>query len=203
MKTIAILWNSMEDNFENVLNDLKNYSNILDCFKINFNDNFDKFISDIYPYSGSDKWKLEYKINIMNNKYKKNEILVLFLDIPNSEKIYCERKKTYLYKNVEEIKQNIRQKYKNLVKNYCFDNIFHMTDDEIEFNKTLLIIKKHLIINCFNNKDGFVTLSDFLINEKKFIKKDELNGKRDKFWFANNMFMFKKAKENSYEVYSE
>ena len=123
MKTIAILWNSMEDNFENVLNDLKNYSNILDCFKINFNDNFDKFISDIYPYSGSDKWKLEYKINIMNNKYKKNEILVLFLDIPNSEKIYCERKKTYLYKNVEEIKQNIRQKYKNLVKNYCFDNI--------------------------------------------------------------------------------
>ena len=83
MKTIAILWNSMEDNFNEALQDINEQAQILDCFKVDFNDNFDKFISDIYPYSGDEKWKLEYKINIMNNKYKKNEVLILFLDINN------------------------------------------------------------------------------------------------------------------------
>lgn len=203
MKTIAILWNSMEDNFNDALEDINEQAHILDCFKVDFNNNFDKFISDIYPYSGDEKWKLEYKINAMNNKYKKNEVLILFLDIPSSNKIYCERKNIYLYENVEKLKKCIRDKYKNIVKNYSFDNIFHMTDDELEFDKTLLIIKKHFILSWINNRKGFIRLNDYLINDKDIIETNELNGKREKFWFADMLFMYKKEKFNSYELYSE
>ena len=39
MKTIAILWNSMENNFLEALKDIEEFSIVHDCFKINFNDN--------------------------------------------------------------------------------------------------------------------------------------------------------------------
>ena len=203
MRAIAILWNSMENNFDEALSDIKRFSEIQECFKINFDNNFDEFISDIYPYSGDQKWKLDYKINIMNNKYTKNEVMILFLEIPNSNKIYCERKKTFLYENIENLKEFIRSKYKVKVKNYSFDNVFHMTDDELEYEKTLQIIKKHLMISFINSNQGFINLNNYLGNDRQIVEKNELNGKRDKFWFADNLFMYKKAKEDSYELYSE
>ena len=203
MKTIAILWNSMENNFLEALKDIEQFSIVHDCFKINFNDNFSSFISDIYPYKGDQKWKLDYKIGIMNNQYTKNEVMILFLEIPDSKRVYIERKKTYIYENVEKIKKFIRCKYKEKVVNYSFDNIFHMTDDESEYLKTLQIIKKYLIISFVNNQQGFIKLNNYLHISKNFIEKNELNGKRDKFWLADGMFMYKKAKEKTYELYSE
>lgn len=202
MKAIAILWNSMGEYFSDALKDIKQFSTIQDCFKINFNNRFKDFISDIYPYKGDQKWKLDYKINIMNNKYTKNEVLIMFLEVPDSEKIYIERKKTYIYKNIEELKKIIRSKYEQKILNYSFDNVFHMTDDETEYLETLQIIKKHLIISFVNNS-GYMKLNDYLYTNKKFVEKNEQTGKRDKFWFADNMFMYKNVKENSYELYSE
>ena len=203
MKTIAILWNSMGNNFLEALKDIEQISIVHDCFKINFNDNFSSFISDIYPYKGDQKWKLDYKIGIMNNRYTKNEVMILFLEIPDSKRVYIERKKTYIYENVEKIKKFIRCKYKEKVLNYSFDNIFHMTDDESEYLKTLQIIKKYLIISFINNQQGFIELNKYLYSSKNYIEKNELNGKRDKFWFAGDMFMYKKAKDKTYELYSE
>lgn len=203
MKAIAILWNSMENYFNDAISDIGAFCGIDDIIKINFDNNFASFITDIYPYVGKDKWKLEYKINIMNNRYTRNEVVILFLNIPHSKKVYCERKKTYVYENVEKLKQFIRNKYKNLVIDYSFDNIFHMTDDELEYEKTLLIIKKHFLVNLINSSHGFVHLDNYLIGPKNPIKKSELNGKRDKFWFAGNLFMYKTIKEDSYEVYAE
>lgn len=96
MKTIAILWNSMGNNFLEALKDIEQISIVHDCFKINFNDNFNSFISDIYPYKGNQKWKIDYKIGIMNNRYTKNEVMILFLEIPDSKRVYIERKKIYI-----------------------------------------------------------------------------------------------------------
>jgi len=38
--------------------------------------------------------------------------------------------------NLEKLKSSIRNKYKEKVNVYFFDNVFHMTDDEIEFKAT-------------------------------------------------------------------
>lgn len=203
MKAIAILWNSMEHNFASALNDINRKAQVLECFKIDFKEEFKQFIADIYPYEGENYWKLEYKIKAMFNRYSKNEIYILFLEVPDSKKIYIERKSIFIYENVEELKKYIRNKYKEIVSNYAFDNVFHMTDDMPEFEKTLLIIYKHFILNFLNRKNGFIKLDDYLLKSKDFLEPNEKNGKRKKFYFADSLFMFKASKSGTYETYSE
>lgn len=41
-----------------------------------------------------------------------------------------------VYSNLENLKSSIRNKYKEKVNLYFFDNVFHMTDDENEFKTT-------------------------------------------------------------------
>lgn len=202
MKAIAIIWNSMREHFNEALDDISNDAKIFDALKINFSDEFNSFISNIYPYEGDERWKLEYKTNILNRNDQNLEICILFLDVPDSTLKYVERKKQYIYENVEALKQKIRGKYKNIIDFYSYDNVFHMTDNEMEFNKTVLVVKKFLLSLLLKNR-GFICLDDFFIDEKKFIDHNEEHGKRDKFWFANEEFMFKNAKDNTFEIYSE
>ena len=129
---------------DEAINDIKKYSTIEDMVCIDFKDKYFDFISEIYPFDGKHKDIHVYKASKMINQYESNEICILFLDIPDSEKEFCERKHTYIYKNIEELKQYIRNKYKDRIKNYCFDNIFHMTDDEKEYVFTLKIVKEFL-----------------------------------------------------------
>ena len=199
MKAIAIVWNTMTDYFDEVLYDVSKKAKVLDCLRVDFHTGFNDFISDIYPYRGENSWKLDYKINVLTNKYSNNEILILFLDIPNSDKIYIDRKNIYVYENIEVLKQFIREKYKNVIDNYFFDNVYHMTDDEQEYEKTKLIIMQYLINTLCNNKS--IDLDTMFYISKEYSIKDK--GKREKFWFADNMFMFKKDKEETFESYAE
>ena len=41
------------------------------------------------------------------------------------------------------------------------------------------------------------------MESKDFLPHNEENGKRNKFWIANNTFMFKQSKIDTYEMYSE
>lgn len=184
MKTIAILWNSMENNFSEALDDIRKYSTIYDYIRIDFSSRFSQFIRDIYP--NNHKWKTDYKINILNNQYSKNEVIILFLEVPDSKKVYVERKKIYLYENVEKLKMFMRNKYMKKVINYCYDNIFHMTDDEGEYLQTLPVIRKHLIINFINNRKSFINLDRCLSTDCK----------KDRLLFADGMFMYKKINDN-------
>ena len=97
MKAIGILWNSMDEYFNYAICDIMKYAVINDILSINFEDNFPEFISRIYPYTGKEIWKLEYKISHMYNKYIFNKIKILFLDINAGEKKYIERKNLYIY----------------------------------------------------------------------------------------------------------
>lgn len=144
MKCIGILWNSMNSFREIAFEDIKQYASIDEVLYIDFKEQYRSFIKSLYPFDGRHKGLDDYKADIMVDQYDSNEICILFLDVFDSEKEYYERKRVYLYKNVEELKQLIRNKYKNLVDNYKFDNIFHMTDDEKEYLFTLKILSEYL-----------------------------------------------------------
>ena len=45
--------------------------------------------------------------------------------------------------NMERMKNSIRNKYSQMIQNYFFDNVFHMTDDETELANTLEVIKEY------------------------------------------------------------
>lgn len=148
MKAIAILWNAMNPFFEEAIDDISNFAVIDSLEYVDFND-YEQFIKDIYALdTGNGKAGYsDYKADIMVDKYDSNQICILYLSLPTSEKIYIERKKTFIYKNVEDLKQFIRKKYKTKVRNYSFDNVFHMTDNDKEYNFVLNVINRHLLEN--------------------------------------------------------
>lgn len=145
MQCIAILWNSMNDFFDEAITDITKYAVVEDVIFVDFK-HYRNFVKDIYAHDeGIGKRGFDdYKANIMVDKYNSNQICILYLTLPQSEKKYVERKKTYVYKSIEEIKQYIRSKYKVCVSNYNFDNVFHMTDDEKEYDYVNTIIRNYL-----------------------------------------------------------
>ena len=143
MKSIGILWNSMNEYRDEAIEYIKKYSIIEEIIILDLCKNFEKFIRDIYYSESLRTGFIDYKVSIMNDKYDTNTICILFLDVFNSEKIYIERKNKFLYKSVYELKQSIRNIYKDKIKNYSYDNIYHMTDDENEYVLTKNIINKY------------------------------------------------------------
>lgn len=200
MKTIAIIWPPANKFFKDIISDISKSSKILDAIKIDLNKDINNFVSSIYPYKDEDLWKLEYKKKILSTDIQ-NPICILFLEIQDSELKFCDRKQRMIYENVENLKNEIRQKYKGKIDFYSYDNLFHMTDDSKEYEITLLIIKKFLLSRI--TKHGILDLSKLLMESKDFLPHNEENGKRNKFWIANNTFMFKQSKIDTYEMYSE
>lgn len=200
MKAIGILWNSMNKYTNMALQDINKYCKITDVISINFKSLFSDFISKVYPYTGENLWKLKYKISHMDNVYDSNEIKIVFLDIPSSEKIFVERKGIYIYKNIEELKNYIRNKYKNKVDNYAFDNVFHMTDDEKEYEETIKLVKNY-IINYFNINKQVFDLDKILYIKPEYFEKSV--GKRNKLFLFDNQIIYKEKKAYSLENFSE
>lgn len=182
------------------LQDISKYSEITDIINIDFGSSFSNFISKIYPYTDEDLWKLKYKISHMDNIYESNEIKIIFLDIYASEKIFVERKGIYVYKSVEELKNYIRNKYKNQVNNYAFDNIFHMTDDENEYEDTVKLIIKYIIDYFYSNKNG-IDLDKILYKSVQCF--DNNIGKRNKLFLFDRQIMYKEKKNGSLEDFAE
>ena len=145
MRTIGILWNSMDAFLEEAINDIQTFASVTDVISIDFKDKFSDFISKIYPYKGEEKWKLEYKISHMFNQYANNKINIIFMNIDNENKIFVPRKKLYIYEDVEKLKMYIREKYRNKINNYAYDNIYHMTDDEDEYKITIELIINYIL----------------------------------------------------------
>lgn len=200
MKAIGILWNSMNKYTDLALRDINDYSKITNVISIDFGSSFSEFISKIYPYVGNERWKLDYKISHMNNVYESNEIKIVFLDIDSTKKIFVERKGIYIYENVEKLKTYVRNKYKNMVENYVYDNVFHMTDDENEYSETLKIITDY-VINYYLKTNKIFNLNKILYNKTdNFIYN---YGKRKKIFLFDNNLIYKEQKPNTLESYAE
>ncbi len=152
MKFIGILWNPMNSLREEAIEDIKRYATIEDTICVDLKDRYLDFLEDIYPFDGIHKDIHIFKASTMIDKYESNEICILFLELEDSEKEFCDRKHTYIYRNVENIKSFIRNKYKNRIKGYSFDNVFHMTDDKNEYLYTLGVIYKYVKVESLKLK---------------------------------------------------
>lgn len=205
MKLLGVLWNSMEDHWKDALVDLEQYGKITKIYSIDFKQNFEPFIKSLYPFSETEMWKAEYKIAGLLNQYKDNKIHIVLIDIPKTEKVFLPQKDKYMYSNVLEMKVAIRHKYKHLLKDNAFgkqngvsyDNVFHMTDDELEYEDNLFSILPFLI--KYNTDSSAFELDDFI--EADNIKV-EPNGSRNAFWLTPSI-MFKEQTDGTFESYSE
>lgn len=203
MKLLGILWNSIGDKKDEAIQEIRKYGKVL-YYDVDLGDDYRKFLEDLYPFNENEKWKAEFKIRGLVNKYKNNNIRIIFIDMPKSEKTYLKNKDKMMYKNVLDLKVSLRRKYKHLIitdidkdqKNY--DNVFHMTDDELEYEKDLCVIIKHMPF-ILNRRNGFLILDHLIDKGQTFTEKW---GTRNKIWL-NKEILFKENTEGTYESYCE
>lgn len=205
MKLLGVIWNSIEDKWTDVIHDIEEYGIIEKRYSIDFGDDFEAFIKALYPFSPEELWKSEYKINGLINQYRDNVVHIVLMKLPKVEKVFLPQKNKDMYKNVLDLKVGIRHKYRHLLKENSFgkkngvnyDNVFHMTDDELEYNDNLFSLIPFLIKHGTNNEllplDLFVDENDITL---------EKNGTRQAYWLTPDL-MFKEETRGTYESYSE
>lgn len=144
MKCIGIIWNSAFQYKEEITKIISRYAlSIERQFEMNLGNQFEEFIWGIYMSESMEMWKIESKISHMQLSSGRSIQIIIF-EIDANAKRYHEKKKKYVYSNLQELKDLLRSSYRDRVQNYFFDIIFHCTETEEEYQKCYEIIKKYI-----------------------------------------------------------
>ncbi len=163
---IGILWNTVNNFYIDILKDLTEFSEILFWNEIDLENQYNEFIKSIYELDGIDEWKVNLKLQSMNQTLNK-KIVIVFLKIDDNTKIFNSKKNKIVSVNIENLKYTIRKKYSEKIPNYFFDNIFHMTDNDEEILNTLEVLREWF-------PDIYTKYKQFS-GEKKYIKEGRKN----------------------------
>lgn len=143
MLSIGVIWNSANDFKEYILSDIAEYGEILNSFDLVLGDNYESFVRDIYSSDSIDDWKIDKKLETMKQSSDYQGVTIVVIDVDIAEQYYHPHKKRLVYANPDRMKTNIRKKYSKLVSNYFFDNVFHLTDDEKEYEECAEVLLKY------------------------------------------------------------
>lgn len=144
MKCVGIIWNvAFQFRREIVQMISKEAVSIDKEMQINLEDHYEEFVRDIYSCENMEDWKIEKKILYMKSKSPESVYVVIF-EIDLGIQRYHEKKKKFVYSNLQDLKDMIRDSYKHRVNNYFFDIIFHCTETDKEFNNCYSVIEKYV-----------------------------------------------------------
>ncbi len=156
MKSLGIMWNLIGQFKEDVLSDIKQRAEILEVVDLNLSDRYEEFVRKIYSVDDIAEWKVDKKIETMFLSSKSRTVTIVIMDISTKETYFHPYKKRLVFTNLENLKTDIRERYSKLIPVYFFDNIFHLTDDEHEFNADFEIINN--FINSIEQKQKVLSL---------------------------------------------
>lgn len=152
---IGILWNSLNDEMmEEAIEFIKEKSTITDCVSVDLEEQYRQFIKDIYFYNNEYEGVPIMKAGILVDKYDSNTIVVLNLIIKVSNYLYFNGTKGFMYSEIAELKSFIRKYFKSKIKEYAFDNVFHLTVDNDEYEYTDVVCRKYIKDYRSNSNDG-------------------------------------------------
>jgi len=142
---VGILWNSLDkDMMEEAIRMLGDKSIINNCIFVDLEEYYRKFIEEVYLYNNEKVGIPVFKSSILIDKYDSNNIAIINMIIRVSNYIFYNDKKGYLYKEISELKEYIRKFFRDKIKDYAYDNIFHLTVSEDEYRYTDEICKKYI-----------------------------------------------------------
>ncbi len=139
----GIIWGPAVQYHDEINDIFSKYSQPLFSFGLDLKDYYDDFVYDIYNEEDTPKWKINKKVEHMQNA-KDRRVKVVFFDIDTTKQHYHERKKYSVYSNVEHMKEEVRSTYKDKIDDYFFDIIFHLTDNQRELDYTAQVLNKYL-----------------------------------------------------------
>ena len=151
MRSLGIIWSPAYKFNNEILNYIKSKVNVLTSFTLNLNEDLANFTYSIYKCENMEDWKISNKIKHIKST-QESKVLILIMDIDTNETYFHPFKKKEVFTNIESLKENIRNNYKSKVVDYYFDIIFHLTDSQNEYEKTLEYIKNFIIKNKKNNQ---------------------------------------------------
>lgn len=111
---------------------------------IDLKEKYRQFIEDIYVYNHEFEGIPVIKASTLIDKYDSNTIVILNLIIKVSNYIYFNKLKGYMLEEIAELKSFIRKYFKRKIKDYAYDNVFHLTVDNEEFEYTDEVCKKYI-----------------------------------------------------------
>jgi len=136
---IGIIWNTVNHLSGDILSDINELGEVVDFFNIDLSEQYSDFVRSIYELDGIAEWKVNKKLESMDLPCK--NVGIVFIKVDDSVKEFNEAKKKVVSVNIETLKKFIRSKYSQLISNYFFDNVFHMTDNVEELANTLEVIR--------------------------------------------------------------
>lgn len=160
---IGILWNSLDDNLKaEAVEIIKKKAIINDSLLVDFGDAYRDFIKEIYYYNNEFEGIPIMKAGSLIDRYESNEILILNMVIKVSNYVYFSKSKGFMFEEIASLKSYIRKYFKEKIRDYAYDNIFHLTVDMDEYLYTAKVCEK------FNNRFNGGNLNE---NEKGKCKK--------------------------------
>lgn len=151
MKCLGIIWNSIYEFKDEILEDLKKYVVVEHSFSLDLSDEYENFVRTLYSFDEIADWKVDKKIETMFANSDDRKIGVVLFNVNTDNVRYHEFKKRNVYSDLEDLKVLIRNKYSKKIPIYFFDNIFHATDDEKEFEQDYKLVNSY-INSCLINE---------------------------------------------------
>lgn len=153
MPCVGILWNSLnEEMMREAIQFISERSTIIGCVYVDLKEKYRQFIDDIYVHNHEFEGIPVIKAGTLIDKYDSNTIVVLNLIIRVSNYIYFNKLKGYMLEEIAELKSFIRKYFKPKIRDYAYDNIFHLTVDNKEFEYTDEVCKKYIKEYKNNNR---------------------------------------------------
>ena len=91
-----------------------------------------------------DRVLLLLKAGSLIDKYDSNTIMILNMIIKVSNYIYFNKTKGFMFEEIAKLKSLIRKMFKAKIRDYAYDNIFHLTVDNDEYEFTDEVCRKYI-----------------------------------------------------------
>lgn len=168
MLCLGILWNSVQEYKDMAIADIQKYGSLIGTFDMSLEENYEQFVRDIYAQDEIADWKVDKKVETMFNSSDIRTVTIFFIEVDLTDQFYHGGKKKLVYTNLENLKTGIRDKYGKMIKDYFFDNVFHMTDDERELRADLKVVSNYLKnMSVQNSNDGIQLIKKIDNTQKK------------------------------------
>lgn len=147
--SVVILWPPVQKYFDEITNELSNEYKVLSIRDYSFENKheFVAFVKGQYAVDDIENWKIEKKLEHMNN-YDKN-IRILTLDIGDPKFRAKAKNSKPISIKVEAIKKKYREKYSKKIENYFYDIIMHIGDNYEHSAHMIKIMQKDIDIIKF------------------------------------------------------
>ena len=142
---IGILWNSLDQELmEEALDVIKQHAKVTGVCCVDLEEQYRSFINEIYLHNHEFEGIPVLKAGSLIDKYDSNTIMILNMVVRVSNYIYFNRTKGYMFEEVAKLKSLIRKMFKAKIIDYAYDNIFHLTVDNDEYEFTDEVCRKYV-----------------------------------------------------------